>query len=607
MSKRKSKTSGQKLSQRKQKPLPQELLKKFQLANAFYQKSDLVKAQSLYQEILSEQPNHADSNFFLGLLAFNQNLYQQSEILIRKAVTLCPSEIRYLMGFGILCLHIGKFQEAADTFSKAVKLEPHDVEPLYNLGTALQKLARFKEAEECFTKALSLKPNHLGVLNNMGNVQLGLCEIERANDYFLDAFKQNTGNLNVLSNTLLNYNYFANLSPTEIFKKHKEAAIYFPDKQNELAPVKKKNKKIRIAYLSADFKTHSVAYFLLPLLKNHDRKTFEVFCFYNGDKVDTTTKEFQSLSDHFQGIRSLNDKDLRDLVIESEIDILIDLSGHTANNRLAVFANRAAPIQITWLGYPHSTGIPEMDIRIVDNISDPSPDSEPFNTEKLVRLPHGFLCYEGNNEIPYTKQPPCIDNGFITFGSFNNLAKVNKNVIKAWSDILLTIPNSKIIIKSKQLSEASVHQLYLSYFESFGVSSDRVTMLAMLPSTADHLSIYNQIDIALDTFPYNGTTTTCEAMWMGVPTTTFIGDRHSARVGASIMTHSGFDELISNDQEAFVSDTIALANQPERLKSLRNDMRIRMQNSDLCNAHQFAQEIEHEFKLAYSEKYNALT
>tara|TARA_R110002072_G_scaffold89737_1_gene200922 strand:+ start:1864 stop:3687 length:1824 start_codon:yes stop_codon:yes gene_type:complete len=606
MSKKKSKPSGQKLSQRKQKlkTLPLELLKKFQLANAFYQRNDIAKAQFLYQEILSEQPNHADSNFFLGLLVFQQNLYQKSEILICKAVSLCPTEIRYLMGLGILFLHVGKFQQAVDTFHKAVNIAPKEVEPIYNLGTALQKLTKFKEAEKYFNKALLLNPKHLGTLNNMGNVQLGLCEIERANDYFLEAFEQNKETLNILSNTLLNYNYFTKLSPAEIFQKHKNVAAYFPDKQAEFNLVKKKDKKVRIAYLSADFKTHSVAYFLLPLLKNHDRKLFEIYCFYNGNKVDSVTEKFQSISDYFQSIMSLSDKDLRALLIKNEIDILIDLSGHTANNRLAIFATRAAPIQMTWLGYPHSTGIPEMDIRIVDNISDPSPMSEPFNIEKLLRLPHGFLCYEGLSDIPYKKQPPYFDNGFITFGSFNNLAKVNENVIKAWSDILLATPNSKIVIKSKQLSEASVHQRYLGFFEGYGISSDRITLLAMLPSTADHLSIYNQIDIALDTFPYNGTTTTCEAMWMGVPTMTFVGDRHSARVGASIMTHAGFTELISSNQETFIINTIALANQPDRLKSLRKDMRIRMQNSDLCNAKQFARDIEHIFKQAYSEKCN---
>jgi len=393
----------------------------------------------------------------------------------------------------------------------------------------------------------------------------------------------------------LNYNYFANLSPEEIFQKHSEAAKHFPGKQAELKRVKKQNKKIRFAYVSADFKTHSVAYFLLPLLKNHDREAFEIYCFYNGDVVDPITKQFQSLSDHWQAIHSLNDHDLSALFIESEIDILVDLSGHTSNNRLAVFATRVAPVQITWLGYPHSTGIPEMDIRIIDEISDPSPSSEPLSTEKLIRLPHGFLCYEGPNDVPYNKQPPCLDNGFITFGSFNNLAKVNQNVIKTWSDILRSVPNSKIIIKSKQLSEASVHQRYLGYFESYGIESDRITLLAMLPSAADHLSIYNQIDIALDTFPYNGTTTTCEAMWMGVPTTTFVGDRHSARVGASIMTHSGFTELASNNLESFVSDTVALANQTERLQTLRLDMRERMLSSDLCNAKQFARQMESAF------------
>ena len=601
MSKKNANMRGQKLSQKKHKPLSPELLNKFKLACSFHQNNDFSQAQSLYQEILSKQPNHADTNFFLGLVVFHLGLYQQSELLITKALTLRPTEMRYLMGLGVLCLKIGKFLKASDIFTTAVKIAPREVEPIHNLGTALLKLAKFEEAENCFDKALSLNPTHLGALNNMGNAQLGLCEIERANGFFLKAFEQNTENLNVLSNTLLNYNYFAEFSPAEIFQKHKEAAAYFPVKQSDSRPKIKKREKIRIAYLSADFKTHSVAYFLMPLLKNHDRKTFEIYCYYNGNKIDSVTEEFQSLADHWQVVSALNDNDLRVLLLQSEVDILVDLSGHTDNNRLAVFATRVAPVQITWLGYPHSTGIPEMDYRIVDHISDPELTSEALSTETLLRLPHGFLCYEGNNEIPYHTSPPCIENGFITFGSFNNLAKVNKNVIKAWSNILLALPSSRIIIKAKQLSEASVHQRYLDYFEANGINTDRVTLLATLPSTADHLSIYNQIDIALDTFPYNGTTTTCEAMWMGVPTTTFPGDRHSGRVGASILTHTGFSELVSENLEAFVIDTIALARKTEQLKILRKDMRIRMQNSDLCNAKQFASEIENAFKQAYNK------
>jgi len=603
MSKKKSKKTGQRLSQRKQKqkPLSPELSKKFQLAYSYHQKNNVSQAQALYLEVLSEQPNHADSNFFLGMLVFHQCHYQESEILINKAVSLCPTEVRYLMGLGILFLHTGEPQKSSEIFQKAVNLAPRDVEPIYNLGTAFSKLAKFQQAEKCFNTALKLNPKHLGSLNNMGNTQLGLCEIEKANEFFSQAFEQNPDTLNSLSNTLLNYNYFANLSPEEIFQKHSEAANHFPGKKTELKLAKKQNKKIRIAYVSEDFKTHSVAYFLLPLLKNHDREAFEIYCFYNGDIIDPVTKQFQSLSDNWQGIHSLNDHDLRALIIESEIDILVDLSGHTSNNRLAVFATRVAPVQVTWLGYPHSTGIPEMDIRVIDEVSDPSPSSEPLSTEKLVRLPHGFLCYEGSNDIPYNKQPPCLENGFVTFGSFNNLAKVNQNVIKAWSAILTAVPNSKIIIKSKQLSEDLIHQRYLAYFESYGIGSDRITLLAMLPSTEDHLSIYNQIDIALDTFPYNGTTTTCEAMWMGVPTTTFVGDRHSARVGASIMAHSGFTELASNSLEAFVCDTVALASQTERLLTLRKDMREQMLSSDLCNAKQFALQMETAFKQAYGK------
>jgi protein O-GlcNAc transferase len=518
-------------------------------------------------------------------------------VFLSKAVQATPSEPRYLVGFGILLLKLDKFLEAANILQKAVKIAPTEIEAIYSLGTAYYKLKRTEEAIKYFDIALNLNAEHLGSLNNMGNAQLALCNIDTANSFYLKAHKQNKKALSLLSDILLNYNYYTDLSAEEVYQNHKQAAKYFPSKKI-VSHQHKPNQKIKIAYISADFRVHSVAYFLLPLIKNYNRDKFEIYCFYNGHKVDQITQQFEALSDHWEIISSFNNEKLLNTVVHHNIDILVDLTGHTSNNRLSVFSQRAAPIQITWLGYPHSTGLQEMDIRLIDEITDPNQESVEISSEKLVRLPNRFLCYEGDESVPYQKTPPSVKNNFITFGSFNNVAKINDSVIHAWAEILSAVPESRLIIKSRQLEEASLCERYLNDFKKLNINPDRVTLLEMIPSLENHLMIYNQIDIALDSFPYNGTTTTCEAMWMGVPTITFIGDRHAARVGASIMTHSGYNELLAKDLKTYESLAINIANDSNKRLELRHDMRERMQQSDLCNAKQFTSDMEQAFQNA---------
>jgi predicted O-linked N-acetylglucosamine transferase (SPINDLY family) len=596
MAKKKTKNTGQKLSLRKQKPLSPKLAQKLQLAYSFHQKGDVNLAKETYESILAERPNHAETNFLLGLLISHAGYLEQSEVFLSKAVKANPSEPRYLVGFGILLLKLDKFIDAANFLQKAVKIAPNEIEAVYNFGTAQYKLNRSDEAIKYFNIALNLNAEHLGSLNNMGNAQLALCNIETANSFYLKAHKHNTKSLSLLSDILINYNYYTDLSPTEVYQNHKQAAAYFPCKKTKSNLNHKPNNKIKIAYISADFRVHSVANFLLPLIKNHNRDKFEIYCFYNGRKVDQITLQFEALSDHWEMVSSISDEKLIKNIEHHNIDILVDLAGHTANNRLAVFSQRAAPIQITWLGYPHSTGLQEMDIRLIDDITDPSKASVGLSSEKLVRLPNGFLCYEGDESIPYQKTPPSIDNHFITFGSFNNVAKLNVKVIRAWAEILSAVPGSRLIIKSRQFQEISLRERYLGEFKELGINPERITLLELIPSVENHLLAYNQIDIALDSFPYNGTTTTCEAMWMGVPTITFIGDRHAARVSASIMTHSGFKELIAKDLNAYKSLAVNLAKDTDALIKLRSNMRERMKNSDLCNAKKFTANMEQAFQ-----------
>lgn len=315
--------------------------------------------------------------------------------------------------------------------------------------------------------------------------------------------------------------------------------------------------KIKIGYVSPDFRFHPVAHFFTPLLTSHDRSRFEIYCYSNVFTPDNITSNIAKLSDHFISIVGMDDEDAADLIEKDGIDILIDLSGHTANNCLPVFNLKPAPVQITYLGYPSTTGLTTMDYRLTDNIADP-PGSGQYYTEKLIRLDGGFLCYSGADHVK--PQPrPCLKNQYITLGSFNNLPKINTNVIALWSRILHKLPNSRLILKCRQLKDKGVRSRIRNEFKRNDIPFRKVKLLPMIPDVQDHLKLYNKIDIALDTFPYNGTTTTFEALWMNVPVITLRGNTHAGRVGASILTHANLSGLIAENQDQYMQIVTNLA------------------------------------------------
>ena len=278
------------------------------------------------------------------------------------------------------------------------------------------------------------------------------------------------------------------------------------------------------------------------------------------------------------------------------VDILVDLAGHTAGNRMPLFSLRPAPVQVTYLGYPNTTGLSTMDYRITDAWADPPGQTEALHTEKLIRLDHGFLCYTPPEAAPEVDPSPHRKTGAVTFGSFNNMAKFNAGVASLWASVLKAVPGSRLIMKFKTLSDPEVRQTVIDAFAANGVSSDRLSLHGFLPSFADHFALYNRIDIGLDTTPYNGTTTTCEALWMGVPVLALAGRTHVARVGVSILTGLGLSELVAQSREDYVQMAAALARDCRRLDALRKGLRPRMQASPLMDGPGFARRVESAYR-----------
>jgi predicted O-linked N-acetylglucosamine transferase (SPINDLY family) len=379
------------------------------------------------------------------------------------------------------------------------------------------------------------------------------------------------------SNLAFSLNFVDHISAGEVFETHREWDIRHgrPMPDSVYTNDRSIGRRLKIGYVSADFRLHSVAYFLEPLLRSHDRGRLEVFCYSDVSAPDTATAHDA----------------LADRIRNDGIDILVDLAGHTSKNRLPVFARKPAPVQVTWLGYPNTTGLDAMDYRLVDAVTDPEGEADAFASEALVRLPGGFLCYGGRDDAPAPGAAPSLETGFVTFGSFNNLAKLSGATLDVWARLLDRLPSARLLLKGKPFAEAATRAIYLDRLAERGVTADRVELVAWLPEEA-HLAVYDRVDIALDPFPYNGTTTTCEALWMGVPVVTLRGDRHAGRVGASLLTQIGLNDLIADSVESYVEAAAALAGDPARLDELRHALRPRMAASRLCDGPAFAREVE---------------
>ena len=339
-----------------------------------------------------------------------------------------------------------------------------------------------------------------------------------------------------------------------------------------------------------------MAFFVEPLLKGHDRQAVEVFCYAEVTRPDTVTAHLQGLADHWLVTVGLSDEELAERIRADGIDILVDLAGHTAKNRLRVFARKPAPVQVTWLGYPNTTGLEAIDYRLVDAVTDPVGEADAWASETLVRLEGGFLCYGGVKDAPEPTVPPCLKTGTVTFGSFNNPAKVSAATFDAWATLLSRLPQARLLLKGKPFADAATRALFLARLGERGVAAERVELVAWLPGAAAHLALYHRVDIALDPFPYNGTTTTCEALWMGVPVVTLRGDRHAGRVGASLLSQIGLTDLIANSVEEYVAIALALAGNPGHLHELRRSLRSRMAASSLCDGRAFARKMEAAFR-----------
>lgn len=531
-------------------------------------------------------------------VAFHQlNQLPQALICFQEAVSLLP-EFSYYTNLGLCALDLHQFKLGIHILEIAYQLEPQKENAANNLLSAYLTVGLLQKGLN-FAKAL-LQPNHeppiefTGLIHhNYGQILSKLGLGKEATQALDEAYRLGQTSIKTEHNRLYQYLYHE-LDPNVTASAHLQWGNQYLSKLNHLhvnqSDVSHPNKQIIIAFISPDFRRHSVAYFFNAFdFPSTLWANFKVICYYTHHQHDDFTDQIKSKVHDFKQANHWSDDEFIDQIQKDQVEILIDLAGHTSGNRLSVFAQKPAPIQITWLGYPSTTGLSTMDYRIVDQYTDPIGTSECFHAEKLLRLPSPFLCYcPPREEIPVISTRSRNQNLFY-FGSFNNPAKLSEITISIWSSILLACPHARLILKGSGFEEEDVQKIQLARFATYHVDPHQIIFLGRTSSNQEHFLCYQQIDLALDTFPYCGTTTTCEALWMGVPVLTLVGDSHVSRVGYSLLKAVHLDEFIAFDVDQYVQKAIQWASLENQtiLTALKSILRDELLKSNLCNRDRF--------------------
>jgi len=515
------------------------------------------------------------------------------EILLHK-----PDEVKVPFMRGAILMKKGQTDKALEQYLQVDKVLPQFLGNISNIAISYFVLKRYEDAIVYFKKHLALDPKSVSSMESLAGCYYRLNELDEAIRCFREVLKLDPDREKVQANILLCMIYAESVSAQELTEEARRygtrLATLYPERTG-FTNEKNKDRKLRIGYISPDFRDHPVPYFVEPLLRHHDREKFETYAYSSTVTDNPVMERMKPCVDVWRDIRGLGVEETGDIIVKDKIDILIDLSGHTADNHLKVFARRAAPVQVTWLGYPATTGVRAMDYRITDIHAEPPGLTEHLNTEELWRLPHIFCAYAPHQNSPAViDHPPCEGNGYITFGCFNNFIKVRDPVLAAWKQILEQVPGSRLLLEINGIEDAKSLSKVQERLRRQNIPLDRVTLEPR--SKANQYVLYNKIDIALDPFPCVGGTTSMDTLWMGVPFVTIAGNDFVSRMGVTILSNAGLTELVAQNVQDYISTAVNLATDKERLKKIRHNLRDRFAKSPAMDQKAFARDMEEAYR-----------
>ncbi|XP_021858332.1 probable UDP-N-acetylglucosamine--peptide N-acetylglucosaminyltransferase SPINDLY [Spinacia oleracea] len=563
---------------------------------------DIEQGVAYYKKALYYNWHYADAMYNLGVAYGEMLKFDMAIVFYELAFHFNPQCAEACNNLGVIYKDRENLDKAVECYQMALSIKPNFSQSLNNLGVVYTVQGKMDAAATMIEKAIIANPTYAEAYNNLGVLYRDAGEISRAIEAYEQCLKIDPDSRNAGQNRLLAMNYINEGDDDKLYEAHRDWGRRFTRLYPQFTSwdnPKEPERPLVVGYVSPDFFTHSVSYFVEAPLAQHDYTSYKVIIYSAVVKADAKTLRFRDKvvkkGGIWRDIYGIDEKKVAQMVREDKVDIFVELTGHTANNKLGTMACRPAPLQVTWIGYPNTTGLPTIDYRITDTLADP-PDTKQKHVEELVRLPDSFLCYTPSPEAGPVSAAPALNNGFVTFGSFNNLAKITPKVLQVWARILCAVANSRLVVKCKPFCCDSIRHKFLSTLEQLGVDPVRVDLLPLILLNHDHLQAYALMDISLDTFPYAGTTTTCESLYMGVPCVTMAGSVHAHNVGVSLLSKVGLDNLVAKTEDQYVELAIQLASDVTALSNLRMTLRDLMVKSPVCNGANFTLGLEQVYR-----------
>ena len=594
------------------------------LGGLFNRIGDLERAAAHFETALQLDPDNAHAHYNLGCTLQAQHKLAQAEASYRRALELSPGNLDFLCNLGGCLQECGRTEAAMACYRAALDIDGGNVKVLDNLGIALQGQGKLADAEECFRRAIESDPSYARSYVNLGTVHLergqlelaaasqrkaialdpqlveahfslgvalhALCRLPEAVESYRRALAIDPSHVKSFDNLVMTLQFVPDVDAEALFAAHLAYAAQFEAPLKASWPshrnVRDPERRLRVGYVSGDFRAHAVAYFIEPILALHDRSCVEVFCYANQKKDDAVTERLKSLSDHWRPVLALDDDQLSQQIMDDGIDILVDLSGHTSHNRLLAFARKPAPLQITYVGYLSTSGLSAMDYRLTDRLAEP-PGSERYYTERLLYLPDSMWCFQAPKDAPAITSLPALANGYLTFGSFNNVDKVDAASIRLWAALLHKLPTSRLVM----LAAPDARPHFVKQFAAAGIPAVRIEFHGKMPPQ-EFRKLLQRVDVALDSFPVNGATTTCECLWQGLPVLSLAGSRFLSRNGLSILSAAQMPDFATDSEAALVNMTTLLAGNLTLTDGIRQGMREHLGKTALMDGHRFARNLE---------------